>query len=177
MLVTAHRLPAPIQEIPESPTPKPEQSAKPKPEQGASAITQQQTMQLPSGGFNTKSYSATGLIERLEPDLILFQKGHETWMAQRAADTQINGAPKAGDVATVIYWLVATKDDHKTATYQISGSILEIDNTRVVVRKGDTRWEIATDNDKVRGRIGDNVDVTYRLIAKSITRVEERRER
>jgi hypothetical protein len=31
LLVTAHRLPAPISEIPESPTPSPEQSAKPKP--------------------------------------------------------------------------------------------------------------------------------------------------
>jgi len=31
LLMTAHRLPAPIQEIPESPTPAPEQSAKPKP--------------------------------------------------------------------------------------------------------------------------------------------------
>jgi hypothetical protein len=31
LLVTAHRLPAPISEIPESPTPAPEQSAKPKP--------------------------------------------------------------------------------------------------------------------------------------------------
>src|SRR5947207_13310154 len=30
-LTTAHRLPAPIQEVPESPTPAPEQSAKPKP--------------------------------------------------------------------------------------------------------------------------------------------------
>src|SRR6266700_8186918 len=31
LLITAHRLPAPISEIPESPTPAPEQSAKPKP--------------------------------------------------------------------------------------------------------------------------------------------------
>jgi hypothetical protein len=31
MLLTTHRLPAPISEIPESPTPAPEQSAKPKP--------------------------------------------------------------------------------------------------------------------------------------------------
>jgi hypothetical protein len=31
LLVGAHRLPAPIQEVPESPTPAPEQSAKPKP--------------------------------------------------------------------------------------------------------------------------------------------------
>src|SRR5712691_4510272 len=31
LLMTADRLPAPIQEIPESPTPAPEQSAKPKP--------------------------------------------------------------------------------------------------------------------------------------------------
>lgn len=31
LLITAHRLPAPIQEVPESPTPTPEQSAKPKP--------------------------------------------------------------------------------------------------------------------------------------------------
>jgi hypothetical protein len=31
LMVTAHRLPAPIQEVPESPAPAPEQSAKPKP--------------------------------------------------------------------------------------------------------------------------------------------------
>ena len=31
LLATTHRLPAPIQEVPESPTPAPEQSAKPKP--------------------------------------------------------------------------------------------------------------------------------------------------
>jgi hypothetical protein len=31
LLVTAHRLPAPIQEVPESPTPAPTESAKPKP--------------------------------------------------------------------------------------------------------------------------------------------------
>ena len=31
LLITAHRSPAPIQELPESPTPAPEQSAKPKP--------------------------------------------------------------------------------------------------------------------------------------------------
>jgi hypothetical protein len=31
VLITAHRLPAPIQEVPESPTPTPEQSANPKP--------------------------------------------------------------------------------------------------------------------------------------------------
>lgn len=35
LLVTAHRLPAPISEIPESPTPAPEQSAKPKPKRTA----------------------------------------------------------------------------------------------------------------------------------------------
>ena len=33
LLATSHRLPAPIQEAPESPTPAPEQSAKPKPKQ------------------------------------------------------------------------------------------------------------------------------------------------
>jgi hypothetical protein len=31
LLIAAHRLPAPIQEVPDSPTPAPEQSAKPKP--------------------------------------------------------------------------------------------------------------------------------------------------
>lgn len=37
LLITAHRLPAPIQEVPESPTPAPEQSAKPKPKRTAKA--------------------------------------------------------------------------------------------------------------------------------------------
>src|SRR6476646_2894586 len=31
LLASAHRLPAPIQEVPESPTPRPEQSVRPKP--------------------------------------------------------------------------------------------------------------------------------------------------
>jgi hypothetical protein len=35
LLITAHRLPAPIQEVPESPTPVPQQSAKPKPKRTA----------------------------------------------------------------------------------------------------------------------------------------------
>jgi hypothetical protein len=35
VLISAHRLPAPIQEVPESPSPAPEQSAKPKPKRTA----------------------------------------------------------------------------------------------------------------------------------------------
>lgn len=43
LLVTAHRLPAPIQEIPESPTPAPEEQAKPNRTRSKSKVTESET--------------------------------------------------------------------------------------------------------------------------------------
>ena len=50
LLITAHRLPAPISEIPESPTPTPEQSAKPKPKRTMEQNVTSKNSESPSKG-------------------------------------------------------------------------------------------------------------------------------
>jgi hypothetical protein len=48
LLSTAHQLPAPIQEVPESPTPVPEQSAKPKPKPKPKVMSEDSANRQPS---------------------------------------------------------------------------------------------------------------------------------
>jgi hypothetical protein len=48
LLISAHRLPAPIQEVPESPTPAPEQSAKSKPKRQTASPPQTHSTQNPT---------------------------------------------------------------------------------------------------------------------------------
>lgn len=55
--------------------------------------------------------------------------------------------------------------------YQVTGPILEITDTTIVVEKGKEKWEIARDKDtKVTGTLkkGDKVTVQYRMTATSI---------
>ena len=57
-------------------------------------------------------------------------------------------------------------------TYQVTGPILELTENRIVVQKGDERWELARDpSTKIKGelKIGHKVTIYYRMIA---TRVE-----
>jgi len=53
-LIAAHRLPAPIQEIPESPTPASEQSAKPKPKRTSEPTTRHASSPSPTPGISKK---------------------------------------------------------------------------------------------------------------------------
>ncbi|HSN40247.1 MAG TPA: hypothetical protein VLT92_08640 [Burkholderiales bacterium] len=55
--------------------------------------------------------------------------------------------------------------------YQVTGPVLEVTDTKIVVEKGKEKWEIARDNDtKVTGTLkkGDKVTVQYRMTATSI---------
>ena len=55
--------------------------------------------------------------------------------------------------------------------YQVTGPVLEVSDTTIVVEKGKERWEIARDKDtKVTGALkkGDKVTVQYRMTATSI---------
>lgn len=55
--------------------------------------------------------------------------------------------------------------------YQVTGPVLEVTDTTIVVEKGKERWEIARDKDtKVTGALkkGDKVTVQYRMTATSI---------
>ncbi len=55
--------------------------------------------------------------------------------------------------------------------YQVTGPVLEVTDTAIVVQKGTEKWEIARDKDtKATGTLkkGDKVTVQYRMTATSI---------
>src|SRR6478672_10745270 len=56
-------------------------------------------------------------------------------------------------------------------TYEVSGPVLEVNESMIVVQKGKDRWEINRDtNTKVTGdvKVGDKVHITYTMSASDI---------
>lgn len=56
--------------------------------------------------------------------------------------------------------------------YQVTGPVLEVTDTKIVVEKDKEKWEIARDaNTKVTGNVkkGDKVTVEYSMTASKIT--------
>jgi hypothetical protein len=58
-----------------------------------------------------------------------------------------------------------------TKTYQVTGPVLDVSDDKIVVQKGDEKWEIARSKDtKVKGdiKVGAKVTVVYSMSAASI---------
>jgi hypothetical protein len=58
-----------------------------------------------------------------------------------------------------------------TKTYQVTGPILEVNDSIIAVQKGKDRWEIARDsNTKVNGdlQVGAKVTITYTMTATDV---------
>ncbi|PWT90357.1 MAG: hypothetical protein C5B54_07325 [Acidobacteria bacterium] len=56
-------------------------------------------------------------------------------------------------------------------TYQVTGPVLELTDTMIVVKKGQDRWELARDaSTKVDGdlKVGSSVTIMYRMTATSV---------
>jgi hypothetical protein len=56
-------------------------------------------------------------------------------------------------------------------TYQVTGPIVELSATKIVVQKNDEKWEIARDaNTKVQGdlKVGAKVTIQYRMTATKV---------
>ncbi len=56
-------------------------------------------------------------------------------------------------------------------TYQVTGPVLEVTDSMIVVQKGHDRWEIARDKDTtVNGdlKVGNKVTIEYRMIATKV---------
>src|SRR5438067_9279182 len=56
-------------------------------------------------------------------------------------------------------------------TYEVTGPVLEVNDSMIVVQKGKDRWEINRDaNTKVTGdvKVGDKVHVTYTMSATNL---------
>jgi len=58
-----------------------------------------------------------------------------------------------------------------TKTYQVTGPVLEVNDTMIAVQKGKDRWEIARDaSTKITGdlKVGSKVTIEYRMTATTV---------
>ena len=56
-------------------------------------------------------------------------------------------------------------------TYQVTGPVLEVNDSMIVVQKGKERWELDRNSDtKVNGdvKVGDKVTINYTMTAKDV---------
>jgi uncharacterized protein YxeA len=54
-------------------------------------------------------------------------------------------------------------------SYQVTGPVLEVTDSYVVVQKGDEKWQIACDaKTRAAVKVGDKVTIQYQMTAKSI---------
>jgi hypothetical protein len=79
---------------------------------------------------------------------------------------------RAAVVAAVVVMLVAAAAfAGSVKTYQVTGPVLEIKDTMIVVQKGKDKWEIAKDaNTKIKGdlKVGAKVTIQYEMKATDI---------
>jgi hypothetical protein len=79
---------------------------------------------------------------------------------------------RAAVVAAVMAMLVAAAAfAGSIKTYQVTGPVLEIKDTMIVVQKGKDKWEIAKDaNTKIKGdlKVGAKVTIQYEMKATDI---------
>jgi hypothetical protein len=93
-------------------------------------------------------------------------------MIARQSAMKLNFACSVGFAATLLFSSAAFGG--QTKTYQVTGPILEINDSTIVVEKEkgkDERWEIARDSStKADGemKVGDKVTITYRMTATKI---------
>jgi hypothetical protein len=62
-------------------------------------------------------------------------------------------------------------------SYDVTGPIIELTDTMIIVQKGDDKWEIARDKDtKVTGelKVGAKVTIKYQMYAASVTVKEDK---
>jgi hypothetical protein len=74
--------------------------------------------------------------------------------------------------AVFVFFAGATWAAEKANTYQVTGPVLEKTDTKLVVQKGNDKWEIELDansNVPPELKVGDKVTVEYRMFATKIT--------
>jgi hypothetical protein len=70
--------------------------------------------------------------------------------------------------AAAVVWAAPAKGK----TYQVTGPVLELTDTKIVVQKGEEKWEVTRDADtKVEGelKVGAKVTVQYRMVATEVS--------
>jgi len=87
--------------------------------------------------------------------------------------TPMKALTRYGTLALAGAWLTLTSISQaaETKSYQVTGPVLELTATKIVVQKGDEKWEIARHaNTKVTGdlKVGSKVTIHYIMDAKEV---------
>jgi len=54
-------------------------------------------------------------------------------------------------------------------TYQVTGPVLEVSDSYIVVQKGEDKWQLACDKaTAAKVKVGDKVTVQYQMVAKDV---------
>ncbi len=76
-----------------------------------------------------------------------------------------------GIMAAGMFSFAGLADAGSPKTYQVTGPVLEMNDTMIAVQKGKDRWEIARDaSTKLDGdvKVGSKVTITYTMTATTI---------
>src|ERR1044071_3013514 len=76
-----------------------------------------------------------------------------------------------GAMAASFFACASLADAGSTKAYQVTGPVLEMNDTMIAVQKGKDRWEIARDaSTKVTGdlKVGAKVTITYTMTATDV---------
>lgn len=76
-----------------------------------------------------------------------------------------------GMVAALVLSVSQAMAEPQVVSYQVTGPVLEVSDTKIVVQKGEEKWEIArTADTKVEGdlKVGAKVTIKYRMTAVSV---------
>jgi len=71
----------------------------------------------------------------------------------------------------LIATLLGASFSYAAKTYQVTGPVLEVSDTKIVIEKGHDKWEIdRTADTKVMGdlKVGEKVTIEYTMAAKSV---------
>jgi len=70
-------------------------------------------------------------------------------------------------LVSVVAWAAT-----QAKTYDVTGPVLELSDTKIIVQKGEDKWELERDKDtKVTGdlKVGSKVTIKYRMYATTVT--------
>ncbi len=78
--------------------------------------------------------------------------------------------PALAFIASIVFGAAAVRAQ-EVKTYQVTGPVLEVTATKIVVQKGEDKWEIARDKKtKVTGdlKVGGKVTIYYTMTATEV---------
>lgn len=83
-------------------------------------------------------------------------------------------------LAAIMFLTVPAFAGPQAKTYQVTGPVLELTDTTIVVQKGDEKWQVARDKGtKISGdlKVGAKVTIQYRCVATEVEVKAEKAEK